>query len=117
MRCQVSTIVILSLALNLSGCGTWSATRTSLKDLEGSKVRLTTTTGKRVAGKLVDADSLGYAMVHRKWWMEDSSVDTTTTAEIEVRRFSATNTLVVIPILAIAVAIEMSLLMRADWDD
>ena len=117
MRHQIARVLVMLLILNLSSCGTWIATQTSLKDLEGEKVRLTTTSGKKVAGKLVDADSLGFAMVHRKWWMEDSSIDTTTIAEIEERRFSASRTLVLIPILAIAFAIEMSLIWQADWGD
>jgi uncharacterized lipoprotein YehR (DUF1307 family) len=116
MRHHIARVLVVSLVLNLSSCGTWIATQTSLQDLKGEKVRLTTTSGKRVAGKLV-SDTLGYAVLHRKWWMEDSSVDTTTIAKVEERRFSASRTLLLIPILAVAFAVEMSLIWQADWGD
>ena len=114
---HITRIVVLSLVLNMTGCATWTMTQTPLKDLEGKKVRLTTETGTRVAGKLIAADSLGFAVLHRKWWAPKASIDTTTIAKIERRQFSTSRTVALIPILAIAFAIEMSILVELMWED
>ena len=114
---HITSIVVLSLVLNMTGCATWTMTQTPLKELEGKKVRLTTETGTRVAGKLIAADSLGFAVLRPKWWAQRASIDTTTIAKVERRKFSTSRTVALIPILAIAFAIEMSILVELMWED
>jgi hypothetical protein len=117
MRCHMASIVVLSLVLNMTGCATWTTTQAPLKELEGKKVRLTTTEGTRVAGRLIAVDSLGFAVVRRKLWAPRASIDTTTIAKVERRKFSTSRTAVLIPIFAVAFAIEMAILTNAMWED
>jgi hypothetical protein len=117
MNRPVAVVLLLALSLNLGGCATWKASQTPLPDLEGKKVRLTTSGGTRGAGKLVAIDSLGAAVLDRGWLAPDMSVDTTAITKIETREFSAGRTALCIPVLAVAFAIEMSILSRLMWED
>ena len=84
---------VIVMAFYFAGCSYWKATQTPLAELEGKQVRVTTKTGKRTSGLLIDADSLGRAHLKSGSWLFVSKhkIDTTEIASVETRNEAAYN--------------------------
>ena len=104
MRLLLARTGVVLLVLNLVGCSSWQATQVPLSELEGKKVRITTKAGERQEGELVNADSLGLAVLH--YGFAKPSVltfDSTSIALVENRAYSSSRTfaMVMLPVVVV----------------
>ena len=93
MRLLLARCAIVLLVICLANCSAWHATQAPLPELAGKKIRVTTRGGDKQEGKLVQADSLGFAVLQDGSLKSGAStIDTTTIVVVEKRGFSAGRT-------------------------
>lgn len=95
IRCGIALLV-----MSFVNCSSWRATQAPLREMEGDNVRVTTKEGGKQEGRLLHADSLGFAVLHCSYCEPRVvAIDTSKIAGVEKRVHSAGRTaaLVLVP--------------------
>jgi hypothetical protein len=114
MRLLLARSGVALLVISLVNCSAWHATQAPLSELEGKHVRITTNEGRQ-EGKLADADSLGFAVLHRAFSKPSVlTFDTTMITVVEKRVFSTSRT-VGMAMIPVGLVLVLGLVAYATW--
>lgn len=100
MRLALVRCGIVLLSMSFVNCSTWRATQAPLLEMEGDNVRVTTSGGEEQEGRLLHADSLGFAVLRCSYCKPRVlAIDISTITGVEKRVLSPGRTaaLVLIP--------------------
>lgn len=101
MQLLLARCGIVLLAVCLVNCSAWKATQVPLSELEGKKIRITTREGEKQQGELVNADSLGFAVMQCSFARPSVlSFDSSSIALVEKRAYNSSRTfaMVMLPV-------------------